>query len=189
MKIGLIGEAPGDTNAIKNLLSRQTVFGGQQFCILLANIHGSQLDNQKTKRLLRIEYETEKPDIVIFIRDLDGLENDTAALAHRRGSFTDFNSVVNKTGIYLLNIFELEALIVADLATFNQHFNTSLQYEEDAMLLPNPKEFLREGCKKYWETHNPELFKLLVYETLLSNCRYFETFTQRLIAKIISPSP
>lgn len=75
MTIGLVGEAPNDTNAIKNLLSKQYSIPNYYFYPILDHIHGTQLDNPKTKRLLRIEYEFKKPDIVIFIRDLDGTLN------------------------------------------------------------------------------------------------------------------
>lgn len=72
MKIGLVGEAPADTRSIKNLLKKR--YKDFDFVELLKNkITGSSLENQKTKTELRIECITEKPDLVIFIRDLDGL--------------------------------------------------------------------------------------------------------------------
>jgi hypothetical protein len=66
MKIGLVGEAPSDTTAIQNLLNRQ--YPDFDFVTLLDRIHGSMLDNKKAiNRLLRIEYEDQQPDIIIFI--------------------------------------------------------------------------------------------------------------------------
>lgn len=93
MRIGLVGEAPNDTEAIKNLLNKK--YSALEFFFMLNNINGSNLDNQKTKRLLRIEYEFEKPDIVIFIRDLDSVLPNKKKLYERKNYFTEFNSVVS----------------------------------------------------------------------------------------------
>ena len=69
MKIALVGEAPNDTLSIKYLLEKR--YKTFNFFSMLKIINGSSLDSQKTKRLLRIEFQIEKPDLVIFIRDLD----------------------------------------------------------------------------------------------------------------------
>src|SRR5580698_7375227 len=99
MKIGLVGEAPNDTTAIQNLLSRQ--YQDLNFVTLLDRIHGSMLDNKKAiNRLLRIEYEVQVPDMVIFIRDLDALENDKEAKRKRQEIFSYSNSIVDKRGIF-----------------------------------------------------------------------------------------
>jgi hypothetical protein len=181
MTIGLIGEAPNDTSSIKNLLSRK--YTDITFKTLLNNIHGSQLDNQKTKHLLRKEFEWEKPDAVIFVRDLDGLETDEGQMATRKGYFTDFNSVVNYKGIYLLNIYEIEALILSDIATFNKVYGTVLLQEKDPMLIIEPKEYLKKSTisqnAKYVESHNPEIFSYLRMDQLVANCRYFSAFINR----------
>ena len=55
-----------------------------------------------------LEYRLKKPDIVIFIRDLDGLKNNSTQVTLRKQYFTDFNSVVNRNGILLLHIYEIE---------------------------------------------------------------------------------
>ena len=66
MKIGLVGEAPNDTVAMKNLLHKRYDASRFEFVDMLENIPGSLLDHQKTKRLLRLEYENKKPDSVIL---------------------------------------------------------------------------------------------------------------------------
>lgn len=180
MKIGLVGEAPHDTNSILNLLSRQPLFAAASFTALINDIHGSMLDNQKTKHILRKQFDNEKPDRIIFIRDLDSLEDNELALDLRKEYFLSFNSVVDYKGIFLLNIYEIEALIISDLTTFNQFFNCNVIYEADPMALDMPKEFLKKNCKKYTETVNPEIFKHLVFETILQNCKYFREFITKL---------
>jgi hypothetical protein len=86
MKIGLVGEAPNDTESIKNLLEKR--YTGLEFVSMLKIINGSNLDSQKTKRLLRVEYQQQKPDIVIFIRDLDSTLPNKSKLYERKNYFT-----------------------------------------------------------------------------------------------------
>ncbi|MDB5133721.1 MAG: hypothetical protein JWP37_324 [Mucilaginibacter sp.] len=179
MKIGLVGEAPNDTTAIQNLLSRQ--YQHLEFVTLLNRINGSMLDNGKAiSRLLRVEYEYQKPNIIIFIRDLDALESDRIAKKKRQDTFTYSNRIINHTGIHLLNIFEIEALILADIATFNDRYGCQIDEFEDPMLIPMPKEVLIEATRnKFTVSHNPELFSLLNFEILKQNCRYFSLFIKK----------
>jgi len=184
-RIGLVGEAPNDTEAFI-ILFRKNFKEGLEYFPLVNDIHGSMLDNQKTKHILRKQFESEKPDVVIFIRDLDALESDTTQLNLRRDYFTDFNSVVNKRGVYFLNIFELEALIIADIDTFNSIYSTSISYLTDPMLQENPKEFLITNTtfpNKYKDSDNPEIFSKLNFESL-KTCRYFSRFLQTLEAAL-----
>jgi hypothetical protein len=122
MRVALVGEAPSDTRAVAVLLEK--AFPKLEFFPLLRKINGAALESQRVKRQLRREYEIEQPSLVIFIRDLDALESDKKALECRKTYFREFNSVVDKVGIFLLNIFELEALILADIAVFNEYFDT-----------------------------------------------------------------
>jgi hypothetical protein len=72
MKIGLVGEDPNDTKSIENLLVRQ--YPQLNFVTLLYRVNGSMLDNNKAINSIRREFEIQKPDLVIFIRDLDSHE-------------------------------------------------------------------------------------------------------------------
>ena len=74
MKIGIIGEDPYDTTAIKNLLSGKYPY---QFKPILRNIKGGHLDSAKTKRLLKIELKCNPYPLIIYVRDLDGLDTET----------------------------------------------------------------------------------------------------------------
>ncbi|MHC5353962.1 hypothetical protein ACYSNX_07235 [Myroides sp. LJL115] len=116
------------------------------------------------------------PDVVIFIRDLDGIISDKDQISTRKNYFSDNNSVVDKKGIYLLNIYELEALLLADINTLNSFFNTSLAKVPDVMAIDEPKEYLRSRCPKYTITQNAELCALLDFNTLEENCLYFKRF-------------
>lgn len=179
MKIGLVGEAPNDTAAIQNLLSKN--YKHLEFTTLLRDINGSMLDNNKAfRRILRIEYETQNPDLIIFIRDLDALETDRAAKLKRQETFNYSNNIVDKKGIFLLHIFEIEALIFADIEAFNKYYGCSILGISDPMKISEPKEVLikatKKSVKQYSETHNAELFNLLNFNILKTNCRYFNDF-------------
>jgi hypothetical protein len=184
MKIGLVGEAPNDTQSIKNLLQKKYCVTKYDFVFMLNIINGSNLDSIKTKRFLRVEYETQKPDIVIFIRDLDAVLPNKEKLNDRKNYFTSSNNVVNKKGIYLLNIYEIEALILTDIALFNKIYDTDLQEIEDVMKISEPKEELKKASKKYNESHNPEIFKSIDFQKTL-NCDYFNKFIKN-FDKLIS---
>lgn len=176
--VGLIGELPNDTESIKNLLLKKYSSVKINFITLLNGLNGSKLDTQKTKRNLRREYETLKPNIIIFIRDLDGLKSNKHQNQLRKQYFTDFNSVVNKNGIYLLNIYEIEALILADISIFNSEYNTEIKPFQDVMEIEEPKELLKKATKgKYVESHNSKIFDQLNFQEVLT-CAYFKDFVE-----------
>ena len=185
MKIGLIGEAPNDTRAIQKLLSRK--YHQLEFVTLLNRINGSRLDNHKLiSRVLRLEYEIQNPDIILFIRDLDALEGNNYAKRKRKETFSYCNRIVDKKGLHLLNIYELEALILADIVVFNRLYSCRLAAFNDPMAIEKPKEVLIEASRyQYEESHSPEIFALLDFETLMANCRYFKLFVQR-FEKLVS---
>ena len=180
--VGLVGEAPNDTNAIKNLLSRN--YQNLSFVTLLKDINGSMLDNNKAfRRILRIEYETQSPDLIIFIRDLDALETDRGAKLKRQETFNYSNNIVDKKGIFLLHIYTIEALIFADIEAFNNYYGCSIPEVSDPMKIFKPKEQLikatGKSVKQYSEVHNAKIFDLLDFNTLKSNCRYFNEFIRK----------
>jgi hypothetical protein len=184
MKIGLVGEAPNDTSAIKNLLSKvYTEDMGFKFFNMLDNITGDQLENQKLQNMLVLENQFKKPDIIIFIRDLDALKSDREKILNRRRYFVKQNNLVQRIGVALLNIFELEALIIHEAATFNSLYNVTLPSYPDATLLLEPKEILRSISNRYSESHNADIFTDINFDMLLS-CNYFLEFIQSLNFKI-----
>ena len=178
LRIGMIGEYPTDIDCISSLLMKKHKENISVFP-LIYDLHGSMLENPKIKRQLRREYEIVKPDFVLFIRDLDGLEDNKVLLEQRKSYFTEFNSVVNKKGIFLLNIYELEALLLSDISLLNTYFGAGLQEIEDCMKIEDPKGYLQRKIRKYSTGDNPALFALMEYDKVAGNCRYFKEFTER----------
>lgn len=117
--------------------------------------------------------------MVIFIRDLDALLVDKNKLDERKKYFSDFNSVVDKKGIYLLNVYEIEALILADINTFNSIYHTEIEIYENVMIIVEPKELLKKATKKFNESHNAEIFSKLDFEKVME-CQYFNEFINSL---------
>lgn len=179
MKIGLIGEASSDTGAIKNLLSKR--YSNLEFIVLLNSLTGSLMDSKKfIASYLPIELHDKKPDLVILIRDLDSHEKDKSKIGERKKIFTFLNKRITDKGLFLLNIYELEALIFADIDKFNRRYGCSIGSTKDPMKIPDPKgELMRATAGKknrFNVSHNPEMFKLLDFDTVVKNCRYFAGF-------------
>ena len=175
MNIGLVGEAPNDTVSIQNLLEKKYDKEKFIFFSMLDRISGSHLDSQKVKRFLRIEFELKNPDIVVFIRDLDSTSIKGKNMVLRKSYFTSSNSVVNKKGVYLLHIYEIEALILSDIEVFNRIYEVDVSEISNPMLIEEPKEFLKSKSNKYCESDNPGVFEQIRIEKAMT-CGYFKLF-------------
>ncbi len=182
LRIGLVGENTNDTLAVKNLLSRMIDIPCS-FRQLFRNATGSLLDQSGSATRLRKDYELFEPHLVIFIRDLDALESDREAYWRRQDFFSKRNGTVDRKGIFLLHIWEIEALILADISVFNEKFRTSLPQFEDVMLVPEPKQYLQSHAR-YREAHCEDLLSNADLDTLSRNCRYFDRFRSRLATRL-----
>lgn len=178
MKIGLVGEAPNDTKSVENLLKKR--YKDFEFIELLKNkFTGASLENKSAKVALRIECISHRPDIVVFIRDLDGLltpEYREKRLL-RSKYYADFKGCtqVRKT-IYLLHIWEIEALILADIQAFNTYYNTTAIFNKNPMEVPEPKELLKQFHNKYSESENSKILLQSNFDTVYERCAYFKNF-------------
>jgi hypothetical protein len=185
MKIGLFGESPYDTDALCNLLSKPYA-GRFNFVKLLRRISAQELGSLgKMQRILKAEVRS-RTDIsaVVIVLDLDSDEQDEKALREKKGWFEKLNGFFPQNGILLLNVYELEALILADIAGFNRAFGTILKFSSDPMKKKDPKEFLMRETRSHRRTfdvkHNPEVFNHLDFEQVRKKCRYFKSFTASL---------
>ena len=181
-RVGLLGESPNDTKAMEALLKPR--YGQQvEFFTLLRNVTGDMLEYAETFRNLRKECEYEKPDLVIVIRDLDGLEEKGPKWRLRQAYFRKVATAIGrKKSIKLLHIYEIEALICADIRAFNKKFVCTCVVADDPMTISEPKELLMAatapGKPRYAEGHCAELLAEADYDKLLANCRYFAKFDQ-----------
>ncbi len=184
-KIGLFGESPYDTDAICNLLTRPYA-GRFSFVKLLRRISSEDLGSiGKMKRILKVEVSS-RTDIsaIIVVLDLDSDAQNQEALREKKSWFEKLNGFFPQRGLLLLNIYELEALILADIDSFNRLFRVNIKYNGDPMAQKDPKEFLehqtRRSQRKFTVSENPEIFKHLNFEQVKQKCRYFKEFIRHL---------
>ncbi|KIO78534.1 hypothetical protein TH53_03245 [Pedobacter lusitanus] len=119
IKVGLVGEDPNDTSSLKILLNKK-YSGHVHFQPLLKRIKGHQLDSVKTKRAVGLEMSEHKCNFILFIRDLDGLHTQKDLIKAKNDWFSSLDQVCGNQNIFLLNIWELEAMIFGDIETFNK---------------------------------------------------------------------
>lgn len=187
IKVGLVGEDPNDTSAIRNLLSQQ--FGDRvRFVPLVERRRGSQLDTIKFSRELQIDLRTKQPRIVLFIRDADGIATETEKLEKQQCWYQKHSRQMSQPHLFLLNVYELEALIFADIDTFNSIYGTSIRFGGDVTMKSDPKGELKRESKKqqnhYEESDAPVVFSKLNLHTVKNRCDYFKDFVVALNALV-----
>jgi len=187
IKIALIGEDPNDTTAIQNLLIPR--FGSvAQFKAICENLKGYQLESAKFFKQVGIETNGGKFDLVLCIRDLDAFKSETRKVNERLKWYQKVRqSATSCKTILLLNIWELEAMLFADLELFNRKYGTSLSYTKDPTSIKDPKEKLksetRKAKRKYVESDCRDLFCELDFNKVLSRCSFFREFILDLQSK------
>lgn len=207
--VALIGESPNDTGPMIALLN-QRFSNIAEFKTLMTDTHGSYLDRPGFPRTLRAAYlsANPKPDILIAIRDLDGLADDADQLELRKRFFRSLRNAINlssrssrritgkqrgeKEICPLLCIYEFEALILADIEIFNREYRTELEVADPEKII-RPKEVLIEASSKaesrtYQEGHCHDLFPLLRIDIIEQNSTQFRIFLQKLSQSIASVS-
>ena len=158
IKIGIVGEHPlNDSDALKALLENSKRYDKIKLSwrIILKRMRGGALDgkngtaSKKAIRLLQQEFKDHNFNFVIYIRDLDGLPSDDKKIKNRLKWFTQLDKEGgNNNGIFFLAIFELEALMLADIETFNQIFNSNIKFKSNPLFQSDPKELLIRETRK-----------------------------------------
>ncbi|HEY8929102.1 MAG TPA: DUF4276 family protein [Mucilaginibacter sp.] len=181
VRVGLVGEDPNDTSSIKNLIEKRykkTV----RFYPLAKNVKGYHLDSIKIKNVLRTEFADKKCHFVVYIRDLDALKSEKAKLQEKINWFKNLDTVTNNKGVLLLNIWELEALIFGDIATFNSIYKLKYKPKQAPTYIKEPKEVLKKitsgSNKKFNESDCPDLFKKLDIDKIEETCECFKDFIE-----------
>jgi hypothetical protein len=188
IKIGVIGEHPNhDSQALIALLSKASL-ENVEFQVVMKKFRGGGLDSDRFLKVLVSEIMD--LDRIIFIRDSDEAINDQIiAYKHIRDEwFRKANKVSGEKGIFFLAIAELEALILADIKTFNDFYGVTAQFSGNPMMVQDPKKKLENFSNKsrkgkYDETHAPDIFEKLEFKTVYTRHkgeRSFQTFADEL---------
>jgi len=180
--IGLVGEDPNDTKSIGYLLQKR--FKDIAPKQLLKNIRGHQLDNARTRHALIAETKQQCPAIIVVIRDLDEVITHTDKIKEKQEWYRRLTNDLPCQTLLLLNIYELEALIFADIATFNKDYGTKIKDHRDVAYINKPKEALKmktqHSKKVFHESHCPQIFEQLDVNQIIRNCKYFRDFITEL---------
>ncbi|WP_286860221.1 MULTISPECIES: hypothetical protein [Sphingobacterium] len=142
---------------------------------------GSQLESAKFFKQVGLETEGGKFDLLICIRDLDAFKSESKKVDERRRWYQKIQQSANSCeATLLLNIWELEAMLFADLDLFNKMYGTNLSYTKDPSNIKEPKDKLksetRKAKRKYVESDSRELFGELNFNKVLARCKFFEEF-------------
>jgi hypothetical protein len=194
IKIGVVGEDPGnDSEALCHLL-RPLACDDVQFKVVLRNLRGSQLDNERMfLGELDTQFSSGELDYIIFIRDLDGVLSEKSKVQVRDRWFNQANKTIEGKGIFFLAIAEMEALILADIETFNKIYGLKTKPVGNPMSDKDPKKTLMQLTEKtkrgkYAENNAPDIFKSIDFQTVYKNHkgdRSFQTFADELKDKNI----
>jgi hypothetical protein len=183
IKIALAGEDPNDSNAIRNLLL--PIFGSvAQFKIICRNLRGGQLDSPKYLKQVSSDTKNGDFNLLICIRDLDAFKTETEKLRKRQEWFENVKNAAHKCeSIFLLNIWEIEALLLSDQDLINKKYGTTINFTKDPIFLKEPKEYLklatRNSRRKYVESDCQDLFTQIDYEKVKSRCEIFKDFIEK----------
>ncbi len=81
----------------------------------------------------------------------------------------------------MLNIYELESLILADINTFNEIYGIGIEEAPNPMLIEMSKELLKEKSNgNFRESDNPEIFKKLDLEKMKTRHKAFAIFCNKM---------
>lgn len=174
-RIGIIGENyDNDSKPLRNLLSR--VFNRQEalFIPILPKFQGNQLERiRKVIIALKSDIITKRLDYLILMRDLDGLPSETKKINTRNDWFEKVEDGVSKKCVRFLIIYELEALMLADIATFNKLYKINYKSKGNPKFHKDPKGTLQKQTaypkKTYHESHAADIFQELDHQKLVEN--------------------
>lgn len=205
IRIGLVGENPNDTSTIANLL-KQGIAREAHFFTMLNDVNGDDLDSDRALSLIRTEYQYTRPDLIVYIRDLDAMETDKKKIAERKAVFQRRRKRVSGRAILLLIVVESEALVFSDIEGFIRYLlqqelrqkpgmtvaeredfadlhRSNLQRFGDPMRIPTPKEDLIARFN-YDESRLSKISQHLRLPIVLQNHRGFALFFKRFLKKI-----
>jgi hypothetical protein len=185
IKIAILGEHPRNDADAFTVLLKKKYDEKISFKTILTNLSGDMLENQKMlSDGLKIELLDESYDFILCIRDLDALRSNADAISKRESWFNNLNSKIDNKGIFFLAIYEMEALILADIDTFNHYYNLNVSLDKDPIEVVEPKEFLKELTGyKYKTSHCSKIFEVADFEKIYQNHKgeySFQEFINRL---------
>jgi Domain of unknown function (DUF4276) len=193
IKIGIVGEHPNnDAESLKHLLQK-VAKKGVEFQIFQKNKRGSQLDAASFAVDLRAEFRSEAPQYIILVRDLDGLLSQTDLVRNKDEWFRKANKAIDEKGVFFLAIYEMEALILSDVAVLKKIYGLTVKPVGNPMMKEDSKGHLKKLTEKsqkgkYDVNHALDIFRSLDFKTVYDTHkgeRSFQSFADELKDKNI----
>ena len=176
IRIGIIGENyQNDACAFKAFMTPQYK-SLIEFIPILNSLNGGVPPVEKVVRMIPTESRKHKLDAVLCLFDLD----EEAKRLKRTAWFKIFQKGVVLKSIFYLVVMEMEALILADMETFNDIYGIKGQYVKDPKQQENPKKVLKDKTSKakrtYHENDAVEIFKQLRFDIVRKNHKGEDSF-------------
>ncbi len=179
IRIGIIGENyRNDACAFKAFLTPQ--YKGKIEFISLFNSFSKGIPTySKIIRAMPTEIDKQKLDALLCMLDLD----EHAKRTERNQWFKAIQKGISIKSIFFLAVIELEALILADIDTFNEKYGIKGQYNKNPKLNANPKGELKERTglsskakRQYEEKHSFEIFTDLQFDIVYKKHKEDDSF-------------
>jgi hypothetical protein len=178
MRIGIVGENfQNDACAFKAIMTPQ--YKGQVEFVPIGNtLNGKIFATKKVLSTIPTLVKVKNLDAVLFVCDLDN----ESKRRERYQWFSTIQKNVHFKSILFIAVMELEALILADIETFNKIYEVSIQYTKNPKFEKDPKGFLMEKTekpkskRKYEEKHAFEIFSNLRFDTVYKKHKETDSF-------------
>ena len=148
-----------------------------QFC---TRYTGSRIQSKEALLDLKLSFKREKPDFVIVIRDLDKDDNKI----QRKVFFEQCQTTTNDNAIYLLFVYMLEALALADFSAVCNFYSINKNTISINKKARNAKEELRNAFS-YTESDMRGLVEVFDINTLQQNYGVWADFLSRFEQKLL----
>ena len=173
IRIGIAGENyKNDALPIKALLDKR--FSVKTTILpILKNTEGTKILNPRTAKLINDEAKRKNLSLIILAKDLDGFPSEAKKINAINQKSDALKKKLNISYILFIVVFELEALILADFATFKKMFSVKQNFNKAAINQSNPKELLKQLTaktkRKYKESSALEIFQQLNFQKVYQN--------------------
>ena len=175
-RIGIIGEHFNNDACALSLLLTPQYQGQIKFIPVLKSLKGGYNSAVKISRMLPTEMLKNNLDAVICTHDLDNYAKQASVEAW----FKAINDSIRDKGVLFLLVMELEALILADIESFNKIYCTTIKYSKNPKNEPDPKKYLMDKTfkakRKYDENHSEEIFKQLRFDIVYKKHKGEQSF-------------
>jgi hypothetical protein len=176
IRIGIIGENyQNDACAFKAFMTPQYK-GKIEFVPIGPGLNGGDLPERIIIAEVSRAAKKERLNAVLIIRDLDN----EAKRVIRNKWIENIRKATSIVSVFYLAVMELEALILADIETFNGIYGIKGQYTKNPKVEADPKQVLKDRTshtnKKYKPNHALDIFTKLDFDIVYKKHKDEDSF-------------